>query len=345
MTSRKRTTANLDWKNLPFGYVKTNANIRYYWRDGVWSEGEVVSDENISISVAAPCIHYGQQAFEGLKVFETKSGEIVAFRPEENAMRLNRSCERIFMPAIPEKLFVDAIHRVVAANVEFVPPYGTGASLYVRPLIIGVGPRVGLGPAEEYIFIVLVSPVGPYYKGGFKPVEALVVEQFDRAAPLGVGDCKVGGNYAAGLAGSEYGKKHGFPIVLFLDPREKVYLDEFGTSNVVAIHGDAYVTPKSPSILPSITNRSLAVIAEDLGMRVEWRQIAIDEVQYFSEIGAVGTAAVITPVYRIRYRDRDFTFGKPDVAGPMLTKLYEQLTGIQYGEIEDRHGWLDVIEV
>lgn len=341
----QREKSKLDWQNLPFGYIKTDYNIRFYYKDGKWSEGELSTEETIPIHIAAPGLHYGQQAFEGLKVFETVDGRIVAFRPDENAKRMQRSCERIFIPEVPVDMFIKAVDTVVAANAKFVPPFGTGASLYVRPVIYGAGARVGLGPADEYVFIVFVTPVGPYYKGGFKPVKALVVEQYDRAAPNGVGDCKVGGNYAAGLRGGEYAKKKGFPIPLYLDPKEKKYVDEFGTSNFIAIKGNTYLTPESNSILPSITNKSLMDIAELLGMNVEKRPIAIDEVEHFDEVGAVGTAAVITPVCSIHYRDKVFTFCDEEKAGPTITKLYEYLTKLQTGEIKDTFGWLHEIKV
>ena len=341
----ERTKSDLDWKNLPFGYTKTDYNIRYYYQDGKWSAGELSSEETIPIHIAAPGLHYGQQAFEGLKVFETVDKRIVAFRPEENARRMKVSCERICIPELPMGLFMEAVEKVVAANTKYIPPYGTGASLYVRPVIYGAGARVGLGPASEYVFIVFVTPVGPYYKGGFKPVKALVVEQFDRAAPNGVGDCKVGGNYAAGLRGDEYAKKLGFPVPLYLDPKEKKYVDEFGTSNFIATKGNTYLTPESSSILPSITNKSLMDIATLLGMNVEKRPIAIDEVEHFDEVGAVGTAAVVSPVCSIHYRDKIFTFCDPDKAGPVLTRLYEYLTKLQTGEIKDTFGWLHEIVV
>jgi branched-chain amino acid aminotransferase len=345
MKAQSIKKADLDWGKLPFGYVKTDYNIRYYYKNGKWGGGELVADENIRLNMAAPCLHYGQEAFEGLKVFETRDGRIVAFRPDENAKRLNRSCERIYIPLIPEELFMEALHKVVAANAKFVPPYGTGASLYVRPLVIGTSAQVGLSPSEEYIFLILVSPVGPYYKGGFKPVKALVVDQFDRAAPMGVGDCKVGGNYAAGLRGAEFGHHEGYPIVLYLDSKEKRYVDEFGTSNFMGIKNNTYYTPKSDSILPSITNKSLFVIAKDMGMKVEIRPIDINEIKTFEELGAVGTAAVITPVSLVHYRGVDYKFGDEDKAGPLTTALYKRLTGIQTNDIEDNHGWLDEIEV
>jgi branched-chain amino acid aminotransferase len=341
----QREKSKLDWQNLPFGYIKTDYNIRYFYKDGKWSGGELSTEDTIPIHIAAPGLHYGQQAFEGLKVFETVDGRIVAFRPDENAKRMQRSCERIFIPEVPVDMFIEAVDKVVAANAKFVPPFGTGASLYVRPVIYGAGARVGLGPADEYVFIVFVTPVGPYYKGGFKPVRALVVEQYDRAAPNGVGDCKVGGNYAAGLRGGEYAKKKGFPIPLYLDPKEKKYVDEFGTSNFIAIKGNTYLTPQSNSILPSITNKSLMDIATLLGMNVEKRPIAIDEVEHFDEVGAVGTAAVITPVCSIHYRDKVFTFCNEEKAGPTITKLYEYLTKLQTGEIADSFGWLHEIKI
>lgn len=345
MSKQKKEKADLDWKNLPFGYIKTDYNIRYHYKDGKWSKGELTADTTIQMHIADPCIHYGQQAFEGLKAFETADGRIVTFRPGENAKRMQKSSERILIPPVPVELFIEGLHKVIAANARFVPPYGTGASLYIRPNVIGIGSQVGLGPAREYLFYIFVSPVGPYYKGGFKPVKALVVEEFDRAAPKGVGSYKVGGNYAAGLMGSEYGKKKGYPIALYLDPKEKKYIDEFSTSNFIAISDNKYITPKSETILPSITNDSLSIVANDIGLISEKRPIFIDEVQNFQEIGAVGTAAVITPISLIHYRDKDFTFGNDDKAGPVITKLYDRFTKIQTGDAEDKFKWLDEIKV
>ncbi len=332
--------ADLDWSSLSFGYIKTDFNIRYHYSKGAWSEGELFDDDNISINIASGCLHYGQEAFEGLKAFETSDGRTVVFRPDRNADRLRNSCQRLFMPQVPTAMFNDAVSRVVKANARFVPPYGTGASLYIRPLIIGTGPRIGLGPAEEYEFIILVSPVGPYYKGGFNPVEALVVEQFDRAAPMGVGNIKVGGNYAAGLAGDQYGKKMGYPVVLYLDAREKKYIDELSTSNFIGIKGDTYITPESNSILPSITNDSLSVIARDMGFKFEKRPVEISELDGFDEVGAVGTAAVITPISRIHHGEKVYTFGDGQSAGPVVKRLHDRLLEIQHGEAEDNHGWL-----
>ncbi len=341
----KTKKADLDWKNLPFDYCKTDINIRYTWRDGKWSEGELSSDEYITLHMAAPTLHYGQEAFEGLKAFETRDGRIVCFRPRENARRLQKSCDRIFIPRIPEDLFLDGLTRVIRANARFVPPHGTGASLYIRPLVVGTGATVGLGPAQEYLFIIFVTPVGPYYKGGVNPVKALAIDEYDRAAPQGVGDCKVGGNYAAGLSGQMFGKNQGYPVVLYLDSREKKYIDEFGTSNFIGIKGKTYVTPASPSILPSITNRSLAAIAEAMGLTVEKRPVPIEELGSFDEVGAVGTAAVITPVNHIHYKGKDFTFGNGDSAGPVITELYQKLVAIQHGESEDTFNWLYEIKL
>ena len=339
-----RKKADLDWGNLAFAYTKTNSNIRFENKDGSWSEGYLTGDENIQMHIAAPCLHYGQEAFEGLKAFETKDGRIVVFRPDANAKRLIKSCERISIPPLPERLFVEGVKQVVKANIEFVPPYGTGASLYIRPVAIGTGAKVGLGPALEYLFLIFVTPVGPYYKSGFSPVKSVIVNEYDRAAPLGVGDCKVGGNYAAGLRGEKYGKDRGYPIVLYLDAREKKYIDEFSTSNFIGIKGGVYVTPDSPSILQSITNDSLAELAKDMGLKIERRQVSIEELAGFDEVGAVGTAAVITPISSITYGEKEFVFGDGKSAGSVLTKLYDKLTGVQRGEIEDIHGWLYEVE-
>jgi len=336
---------DLDWKNLAFEYLKTDYNIRFTNKNGAWSEGELVSDEHVSLHMAAPSLHYGQQAFEGMKAFGTADGRIVVFRPLENAKRLKKSCERIFMPPVDEAMFLEAVRRVVAANSHFVPPYGTGASLYIRPLIFGDGAKIGLGPAEEYHFIVMVTPVGPYYKGGFNPVKAMILEEYDRAAPHGVGDCKVGGNYAAGLAGGQFAKDKGFPVALYLDSAEKKYIDEFSTSNFIGIKGNTFISPASRSILPSITNDSLGIIASDMGMKVERRPVPVEELKEFDEIGAVGTAAVITPVSHIQYRDEELVFGDGINAGKKISELYKTLVDIQTGEVEDTHNWLDVVEV
>lgn len=333
--------ANLDWKNLIFGYNKTDHNIRYTWKDGAWDSGVLTQDENISIHMAATCLHYGQEAFEGLKVFEQKNGDIVVFRVEENARRMIRSCNKIFMAPPPEELFIEAVNRVVSANRKYIPPYGSGASLYVRPLVIGTGPQVGVKPAEEYTFIVFVSPVGPYFKSGLKPVHLIVESEYDRAAPNGVGDVKVGGNYAAGLRASIRAKKAGYTEVLYLDAKEKKYIDESGPANFFGITPDGtYVTPHSDSVLPSITNMSLVEIAKEMGLKPERRPVDVEEIFTFKDAGCCGTAAVITPVGSITYGDRKAVYVEGDEPGEYCMSLYKKLTGIQLGEEEDTRGWV-----
>jgi branched-chain amino acid aminotransferase len=335
------TKADLDWPNLDFGYHKTDFNIRYTWRDGAWSEGVLTADETIPMHIAATCLHYGQECFEGLKAFETRRGDVVVFRIDENAQRLVRSCRKILMEPVPEQMFVEAVDRVINANRRFVPPYGTGASLYIRPLVIGTGPQVGVKPATEYMFIVLVTPVGPYFKTGFKPVDLVVEEEVDRAAPHGVGDVKVGGNYAAGIRATMAAKKRGFTEVLYLDAKEKRWIDESGPANFFGITpDDQYVTPESPSILPSITNKSLITLAEEIGLRPQRRPVDVEEIFTFKEAGCCGTAAVITPVGSITYRDRKVVYAKDGRAGRYSTELYQRLRAIQLGDAPDKYGWL-----
>ncbi len=331
----------IDWKSLPFGYVKTDYNIRFTWRDGSWDEGVLSPDETMPIHIAATCLHYGQECFEGLKAYEQVDGKVVVFRIEENARRIVRSCEKIFMVPPSEKMFIDAVYRVVNANRQFVPPYGHGAALYIRPLVIGTGPQVGVKPATEYTFLIFVTPVGPYFKSGFKPVNLIVEEEFDRAAPNGVGDVKVGGNYAAGLRASLRARERGFTEVLYLDAREKKYLDESGPANFFGITKEGqYVTPASESILPSITNDSLIVLADEMGMNPVRRPVVVEEIFNFVDAGCCGTAAVITPVGSITWRDRKVEYVTGDVPGEHCTRLYDQLTGIQLGLKEDKRGWV-----
>ena len=338
--------ADLDWSNLTFGYMATDYNIRATWRDGKWGKLELSDDFQIGMSIAATCLHYGQEAFEGLKVFENRDGRAQVFRIEENAKRLIRSAEKILMEPVPEEMFIEAVFRCVRANRRFIPPYGTGASLYVRPLLIGTGPQVGVKPADEYVFMVLVMPVGPYFKTGFKPVELVVEREIDRAAPLGVGDVKVGGNYAAGMRASKKAKAAGFTEVLYLDAREKKYIDESGPANFFGITADDhYVTPDSRSILPSITNMSLRTLAEDMGLTVDRRRVAIEEIFDFVEAGCCGTAAVITPVGRIVFGDREVVYSHDGEPGPRSQELYRTLKGIQEGDREDPYGWVREISL
>ncbi len=333
--------ANMDWVNLEFGYYKTDYNVRHTFRNGGWDHGVVTSDERIPLHVAATCLHYGQECFEGMKVFETREGDAVIFRVEENARRMMYTARKILMQPPPEQMFLEAVFRTVNLNRRFIPPYGSGASLYVRPLLIGSGPRIGVKPADEYTFIVFVSPVGPYFKTGFKPVHLVVEEEVDRAAPLGVGDCKVGGNYAAGMRATARARERGYTEVLYLDAREKKYIDESGPANFFGIMPDGtYVTPDSRSILPSITNKSLITLAEDMGMKTERRRVAVSEIFDFAEAGCCGTAAVITPIGSITFRDRKVIYSKDGKPGRRCAELYKRLMAIQVGDAPDEYGWV-----
>lgn len=335
---------DLDWKNLGFAYLPTNGFVQADFADGKWGPLTVKKDPYIPMHVAANCLHYGQACFEGLKAFTTKSGAKMLFRPEANAHRLQLSADRILMEAPSTELFVEACRMAAGLNMDYIPPYGTGASLYLRPLLIGTEPTVGIKPSSTYSFIVLVTPVGPYYKDGFSPVEAIVTEDYDRAAPNGTGRAKMAGNYAASLKPGMVAKKMGYPIVLFADPKEHKYVDEFGTSNFIGITADGfYKTPESGSILQSITNDSLQVLAKGMGLKIARGAIPLETLDQFVEVGACGTAAVITPVYSIQYRERKFTFGEKDQAGATLTKLYQALQGVQYGDLPDTHGWLTAV--
>ena len=337
---------NIDWANLTFGYYPTNYNVRCYFRNGKWGELEVSSDTSINIHMAATCLHYGQEAFEGMKAFRGKDGKVRVFRWDENCKRLQRSAQGIMMAEVPDGLFWEAVEKVIRLNAEFIPPYETGASLYLRPLLIGTGARVGVKPADEYLFMIFVTPVGPYFKGGFMANPYVITRKYDRAAPLGTGTYKVGGNYAASLRphveachGGEYACE------FYLDAKEKKYIDEAGAANFFGIKNDTYITPQSTSILPSITNKSLMQLAETLGMKVERRPIAEEELTTFEEAGACGTAAVISPISRIddpeTGKSYQFGDGKP---GPWSEKLYNKLRGIQYGTEPDEFGWITIVE-
>ncbi|MBW2522806.1 MAG: branched-chain amino acid aminotransferase [Deltaproteobacteria bacterium] len=336
--------ADLDYANLPFAYQRTDVNVRYTWRDGKWDDGEETDSEVLPLHIGATCLHYGQAAFEGLKIYEAADGRILCFRVEENAKRMQHSAETLLMQAPPVELFREAVVRVVRANQRFIPPHGSGATLYVRPLLLGGDALIGVRPADEYIFLVLVTPVGPYFKQGFSPTKLVVDETLDRAAPLGVGAAKAAGNYAAGMRGTMRAKRAGYGEALYLDAKEHRFIDELGAANFFGITRDkAYVTPDSPSVLRSITNMSLRTLASDLGYRVEHRPVRVEELRGFAEAGACGTAAVITPIEAIRFRDEEIVYlpdGKP---GPCCTELYEALTSIQLGEAEDRHGWTEEI--
>ena len=336
---------NINWSELSFGYMKTDYNVRCYYRDGKWGELEVSSSELINLHMASTCLHYGQESFEGLKVFKGKDGKARVFRMDENAKRMQSSCRGIMMPELPVEKFEEAVRKVVKLNERFIPPYESGASLYVRPLLIGLGAQVGVRPATEYLFIVFVTPVGPYFKDGFKPTPVVILRGYDRAAPLGTGTYKVGGNYAASLAAGEKAHELGYSAVLYLDAKEKKYVDECGPANFFGIKDNKYITPQSTSILPSITNKSLMQLAEDMGMTVERRQIPEDELATFEEAAECGTAAVVTPIERIDDIDenKSYVFSKDGKPGPVCEKLYHQLRASQYGDVPDQYGWVTIL--
>lgn len=336
----------IDWKNLGFGYMKTDYNIRCTYKDGAWGDLEVSDSEMVTMHMAATCIHYGQESFEGLKAFRGKDGKIRIFRMNENAKRMQDSSEGTMMAVLPIEKFEEAVVKAVKLNERFVPPYESGASLYIRPVLFGTGAQVGVKPANEYMFILFVTPVGPYFKGGFQTTPFVIMREFDRSAPLGMGKYKVGGNYAASLVAGAKAHELGYSNVFYLDAKEKKYIDECGAANFFGIKNNTYITPKSSSILPSITNKSLMVLAEDMGMTVERRQIPVEELATFEEAGACGTAAVISPIERIDDYDekKSYVFSKDGKPGPISEKLYKKLRAIQYGDEPDTHNWVTVIE-
>ncbi len=337
--------SNLDWKNLPFGYHKTNYNVRCYYRNGEWGELEITSSETINMHMSATCLHYGQEAFEGLKAYMGKDGKVRLFRWEENAKRMQDSAKGILMPEVSNELFNKSICKVIELNKEFIPPYGSGATLYIRPLLLGTGSEVGVKPANEYMFMVFVTPVGPYFKEGFKPVDFLITRKYDRAAPRGTGNIKVGGNYAASLRSIKQAQDAGFKNVMYLDAKENKYIDECGPANFFGIKNNTYITPKSLSILPSITNMSLIELAADMGMKTERRQVPVEELADFEEAGACGTAAVISPIGKIVDESgKEYIFSKDGKPGPISTELYHKLIDIQYGDAEDKFNWITIVE-
>jgi len=335
----------IDWANLGFGYMKTDFNVRCRFANDAWGELEVHDSEYMTIHMAATSIHYGQEVFEGLKAFRGQDGKIRIFRMRDNALRMQDSCAGTLMAQLPVEKFEEAVLKAVKLNERFIPPYESGASLYIRPFLFGTGAQVGVKPADEYMFIVFVTPVGPYFKGGFQTTPFVIMREFDRSAPLGMGKYKVGGNYAASLVAGQKAHELGYSNIFYLDAKEKKYIDECGAANFFGIKNNTYVTPESSSILPSITNKSLMVLAEDLGMKVERRHVPVEELSTFEEAGACGTAAVISPIERIDDYDMNITYmfandGKP---GPVCNKLYHKLRGIQYGDEPDTHGWVTVI--
>ncbi len=335
-------SVELDWENLGFEYRKLPFRYIAYYKDGKWDSGHLTEDGTLHISESSPALHYGQQAFEGLKAYRTKDGSVQLFRPDQNAERLQRTADRLLMPQVPTETFVEACKRVVKANEAYVPPYGSGGTLYLRPLLIGVGDIIGVKPAEEYIFTVFAMPVGNYFKGGLAPTNFIVSEDFDRAAPYGTGAAKVGGNYAASLLPGEKAHGAGFSDVIYLDPATHTKIEEVGSANFFGITKDnEFVTPLSPSILPSITKYSLLQLAEErLGLKPVEGDVPIDDLDRFIEAGACGTAAVISPIGGIFYKDKLHVFYSETEVGPLTKRLYDELVGIQFGDIEAPEGWI-----
>ncbi len=337
---------NIDWANLGFGYIKTDKRFVSNYKNGAWDEGVLTEDDTITISECAGVLQYAQTIFEGLKAYTTEKGQIVIFRPDLNAERLEQSAERLEMPVFPKDKFVEAVAATVKANDAYVPPYGTGATLYVRPYMFGSSPVIGVKPAEEYQFRVFTTPVGPYFKGGAKPL-TIKVSDFDRAAPHGTGHIKAGLNYAMSLHAIVTAHREGYDENMYLDPATRTKVEETGGANFLFVTKDnRIVVPKSPSILPSITRRSLVYVAKEyLGLEVEEREVLFSEIKDFAEAGLCGTAAVISPVGKIVDHGREICLpsGMGDM-GPVTKKLYDTLTGIQLGRLEAPEGWIKVIE-
>ena len=337
---------NIDWSNLGFGYVQTDKRFVANFKNGAWDEGALTEDPNIVLNECAGVLQYAQTVFEGMKAYTTEDGRIVTFRPDLNAARMADSARRLEMPVYPEDKFVEAIVKTVKANEAYVPPYGSGATLYVRPYMFGSNPVIGVKPADEYQFRILTTPVGPYFKGGVKPL-TIKISDFDRAAPHGTGHIKAGLNYAMSLHAIVTAHQEGYDENMYLDAATRTKVEETGGANFIFVTKDnKVVTPKSSSILPSITRRSLMYVAKEyLGLEAEEREIHLDEVKNFAECGLCGTAAVISPVGKIVDHGKEICFPSGmEKMGPVTQKLYDTLTGIQMGRIEAPEGWLKVIE-
>ena len=333
---------DLDWSNLGFGYVKTDKRYVSNFKNGAWDEGTLTDDADIVLNECAGVFQYAQTVFEGLKAYTTEDGHIVTFRPDLNASRLADSARRLEMPVFPEERFVDAVQKVVEANAAYVPPYGSGATLYIRPYMMGTNPVIGVKPADEYQFRMFCTPVGPYFKGGAKPI-TIRVSDYDRAAPCGTGNIKAGLNYAMSLHAIVTAHADGFDENMYLDPKTRTKVEETGGANFIFVTRDnKLITPKSDSILPSITRRSLVYVAEHyLGMKVEHREVYFDEVKDFAEAGLCGTAAVISPIGKIVDHGKEILIPSGmEEMGPVTKKLYDTLTGIQMGRIEAPEGWI-----
>ncbi len=335
---------NIDWENFGFGYIKCDCNLRTEFRNGKWGELTSHEEDTLNLHISSPSLHYGTQAFEGLKAFRGADGKIRIFRPYDNARRMISSAERLCMAIPDEELFVKACVDVVKANARFVPPYGTGASLYIRPLLLGTGAVLGVNPATDYLFCVFVSPVGAYFKGGMSLIKVVVNTEYDRAAPRGTGSVKCGGNYAASIYPGEIAHKMGYANVMYLDPMEHKYIEECGAANFFGIKDGCYITPESPSVLPSITNMSLRQLAVDMGLKVEQRRITLEETETFEECGACGTAAVISPIGSIYNPATGVEIKYGDTVGEYCKAMYDKLQDIQYGRCDDPYGWTIIVE-
>lgn len=334
---------DLDWGALGFDYRKTDFNIRYTYTDGAWSEMIVTEDEYIRMHMSASCLHYGIELFEGLKAFRGVDGKVRLFRVRDNAERLRSSAERLCLPVPTVDMIVDACVEVVKRNERFIPPYGSGASLYLRPVMFGTTAGLGVRPAKDALLIVYCSPVGAYFKEGIKPILVAIDREQDRAAPRGTGDVKVGGNYAASLLSGENAHRLGYSNVMYLDAAEHKYIEECGAANFFGIKDGKYITPKSTSVLPSITNKSLRQLARDMGLEVEDRQIPVEELANFEECGACGTAAVISPIGKVFDMQTNAVYDFGMKVGEKSLALYNKLQDIQYGRSEDKYDWCTVV--
>jgi branched-chain amino acid aminotransferase len=332
---------SLNWDKLGFDYIKTDLRYLSNWKDGDWQPGTLTEDNVLHISEGSTALHYGQQCFEGLKAYRCKDGSINLFRPDQNALRMARSCHRMLMPHVPTEMFIDACKQVVKANERFIPPYGSGGALYLRPFVIGVGDNIGVRTAPEFIFSVFCIPVGPYFKGGMQP-HNFQISSYDRAAPNGTGAAKVGGNYAASLQPGSAAKAAGFADCIYLDPQTHTKIEEVGSANFFGITANnEFVTPKSPSVLPGITRLSLIELAQTrLGLTGIEGDVFIDKIDQFVEAGACGTAAVISPIGGIEYNGNMHVFYSETEVGPVTQRLYNELTGVQAGDIEGPAGWI-----
>lgn len=344
MINKAQEKRQLNWAELGFTYHRTDFRFSAEHENGKWSDGKMISSEQIAIHEGAPALHYAQQCFEGMKATTAPDGRVLLFRPELNSERMDAAATRLLMPTVPKSMFIDAVEQVVRSNYSWIPPYGSGASLYIRPMLIGVGENLGLKPARKYEFRVFCSPVGPYYKSAGLAVISLAVSELDRAAPNGTGNFKIGANYAGGLLATRQAQALGANEALFLDAKENRYIDEAGSANIViAMTGNRFVTPRSDAVLPSITRRSLMVLAEDkLKLKTEFRAIDLRaELADFVEVAACGTAAVLSPVGKIYYDGKWHSFyGNGEAVGPVMQELYDLLVSIQKGEAPDPYGWI-----